>query len=402
MNRLALFDDTFAPYVPFGSRTLKSGNSGTDVAVVQTVYNWMLQTMNPPQGPMGPSITITGNYDTSTVAAVKNIQTYFGLTVDGVIGPNTYFVFGQGVGPNTTYEGPVYGSRQLSQGNFGGDVTILQNRLNCFRYASMLGGAATGRFNAATTAAVEAFKVDAVSNGDTGFPNNGIAGFGYYDASWIYTLAGGRAIFTGRNGFDVVFIQSILHGLGYYTGRITGYYDAATIAAVMAFQTAQSISADGVVGPETFYQIGVNNNQPAPMPLVVAWPPSVTPQVSICSVALTSQTSDLHPYGGAFIVINQLEGFESLDVVANFLNPPSQYGNYDGYVFVYTNPTTGEVYDTQSMTLTTSDINPGDWAGTYSPGVYAIPQGVVSVYPVNTITDKMGPVILSGSFVNCN
>ncbi len=174
---MALFDDTFAPYVPFGSRNLSLGNSGTDVAVVQAVYNLMLHTMNPPEGPMGSPIAITGTYNAATVQAVKNIQSYFGLSVDGIVGPNTYFVFGQGIGPYTTYGGPVYGSRQLEQGNSGGDVTILQNRLNCFRYARIIGGPATGTFNAATASAVLAFKQDAAFNGDTGFPDNAIAGF---------------------------------------------------------------------------------------------------------------------------------------------------------------------------------------------------------------------------------
>ncbi|MDA8204834.1 MAG: peptidoglycan-binding domain-containing protein, partial [Thermaerobacter sp.] len=127
---MALFDDTFTPYHPFGSRNLSSGATGTDVAVLRAVYDLMLEVMNPPKGPMGSPIPITKVYDAAAVQAVKNIQSYFGLSVDGIAGPNTYFVFGQGVGSRTTFGGPVYGSRQLSEGDTGGDVTILQNRLN--------------------------------------------------------------------------------------------------------------------------------------------------------------------------------------------------------------------------------------------------------------------------------
>lgn len=398
---MALFDETFAPYYPLGSRTLSSGKSGTDVAIVQSVYNGMLSAMNPSGGPIGSPIHITGKYDASTVLAVKNIQSYFGLSVDGVCGPNTYFVFGQGVGAHTTYGGPVFGSRQLSEGMSGGDVTILQNRLNCYRYAATLLGPASGVFRAPTSAAVLAFKKDAEANGDTGFPNNAIVGYGTYDALWLYTLAGGRAIDTGRNGFDVVFVQGVLLGLGYYTGRITGYYDAPTRQAVVAFQTAQRITADGVVGPATFYHLGKNNNNAAPSPFEVFWPPSVMPQVTVCSTPLTTTTGDSHPYGEASLVLNVSEGFESLDVVGNFLNPPGQYGNYDAYVFVYTDNVTGEVYETITMTQTTSESNPGDWAGTYSPGVKTIPEGVVSIYPINTTTGNMGELILAGTLQNC-
>ncbi|MCL5116043.1 MAG: peptidoglycan-binding protein [Firmicutes bacterium] len=400
---MALFDDTFAPYVPFGSRNLSSGDTGTDVAIVQAVYDLMLETMNPPLGPMGSPISITGTYGSSTVQAVKNIQSYFGLSADGIVGPNTYFVFGQGVGSHTTYGGPVYGSRQLEQGMSGGDVTILQNRLNCFRYASIIGKPATGTFDAATASAVLAFKADAASNGDTGFPANAIAGFGFYDATWIYTFAGGRAIQSGRNGFDVVFVQVILKGLGFYSGRITGYYDAATLAAVKAFQTAQGITSDGVVGPVTFYRIGKNNVKAAPKPLGIAWPPTAppSPSVTVCSVGLTSQTMDLHPYGEATHVINQLEGFESLDVVGNMLYPPSHYGSsYTGYVFTLTNPSTSTIVATVKMTRVSTSTNPSDWAGAYSPGVSTIPEGIVRVYPV-TSTNVKGPLVLEGNLQDC-
>lgn len=399
---MALFDDTFAPYHPFGSRTLSLGAAGTDVAVVQTVYNLLVDTTNPPQGPIGAAIAVTGRFDASTASAVRNIQSYFGLVTDGVVGPVTYFALGQAVGPYTTYGGPVYGSRQLAAGSTGGDVTILQNRLNCFRYAGILGEPATGRFDAPTAAAVLAFKEDAAANGDTGFPANSTAGFGFYDASWIYTLAGGRAIESGRNGADVVFLQAVLQDLGYYAGRITGYYDTVTRSSVMAFQKAVGITPDGVVGPVTFYHIGLNNAAPAPSPLSIAWPTAPIPEVTVCSVGLVTQSADLHPYGVATLVINQSEGFESLDVVGNLLNPPAAYGNFNGYRFTLTDPISGQVLETVAMVRTTGGANPGDWAGTFSPGVKTIPQGIVTVYPFNTLSGQQGPPVLAGSLQNCH
>ncbi len=398
---MALFDTTFSPYYPFGSRTLTPGVSGTDVAVVQAVYDLMLGTMNPPQGPMGASIPITGLYDTATVSAVTNIQSYFGLTVDGVVGPQTFFVFGQGVGPYTTYGGPVYGSRQLSLGQSGGDVLVLQNRLNCFRYAALLNEPATGRFDAATAKVVAAFKADAERNGDTGFPDNAIAGFGYYDASWLYTLAGGRAIESGRNGFDVVFIQVLLNKLGYYVGNITGYYDAATRTAVLNFQAQNDIAADGVVGPQTFYHMGLVNPAAAPDPLGVAWPPAPAPNVTLCQTALLTQTPSLTPYGVATIAINQDEGFESLDVVGNLLPPPSSFGAFNAYAFLLIDPSSGQTLAMEAMTLVSMDDNPGDWAGAYSPGVSSILPGRVSVYAYHTSTALYGSLVLQGTFSGC-
>ncbi len=282
---MALFENTFPPYVAFGSRMLflrSPQQSGTDVAVIQAVYNVMLKTMKPPQGPIGSRIALDGVFGPETKEAVMNIQSYFGLEVDGVVGAQTYFAFGQGVMGDTTYGGPVYGSRQLSRGDQGGDVTILQNRLNCFRYSTLLKGPGDGVFGPNTERAILAFKHDSEKNGDRGFPNNAIAGFGFYDATWLYTFAGGRAIWgppdhVQRNGFDVVFIQVFLKNQGLYSGYIDGYYGSKTHAAVHQFQNSEGITADGIVGPVTFYHIGLNNPQNASSPVALSWPPPVPP-----------------------------------------------------------------------------------------------------------------------------
>lgn len=399
---MALFDSTFAPYFPFGSRVLASGASGTDVAVVQAVYNLMLGTLNPPTGPMGSAIAIDGKFGAETKAAVEGIQAYFGLSVDGVVGENTYFVFGQGVGRHVTYGGPVYGSRQLQSGMSGGDVTILQNRLNLFRYASLIGQPATTTFNAATAAAVEQFKADAEANGDTGFPANAIAGYGFYNATWIYTFAGGRAIQTGRNGFDVAFLQVLLTSLGYYSGRITGYYDTATKAALEKFQGAAGIAVDGVAGPATYYQLGRRNLTAAPAPLAVAWPTAPPPSVTVCSAALTSTTSDLHPFGSASLSINGLEGFEALNVTGNTLPEPQVFGPaYGTYAFTVTNPATGTIFANQLMVRLSGG---NDWGGSLDVGVATIPKGVVSVYPTpsGSSTGPYGPRVLMANLANCH
>ena len=275
---MALFETTFGPYVPFGSRNLSLATPaarGSDVAIVQAVYNLMRTVMD--AGPAGVAIPLTGIYDTATATAVRGIQAYFGLGVDGIVGPATYFVFGQGVGEHTTYDGPRFGSRDLAVGATGGDVVVLQNRLSLFApYARQLGGPADAVFGQKTAAAVRAFKADAVANGDSGLDPDGVVGFGACDALWLYTGAGGRGLLrtSGRNGFDVAFVQAVLRELGAYTGPVNGMYDALTQTAVMAFQRAEGITADGSVGPVTFYRLGLRNQQPAPGPFPLAWPAS--------------------------------------------------------------------------------------------------------------------------------
>jgi peptidoglycan hydrolase-like protein with peptidoglycan-binding domain len=401
---MALFETTFAPYVPFGHRLLRRGDEGTDVAVLQAVYNLMLATMNPPGGPIGPPVDVNGRFDDRTEDAVRAIQRYFGLAVDGIVGPDTYFVYGQGVGRHVTYGGPAYGSRNLAVGAQGGDVVVLQNRLNCFRYSQELGRPATGVFDEATARAVVAFKQDAIANGDTGLDLNGAAGFGFFDATWLYALAGGRAIQGGRNGFDVVFVQQVLGVLGYYAGPLTGLFDAATEAAVRAFQAASGITVDGVVGPETFYHLGQKNPNRAPAPLGVAWPPGIAPAVSVCAAPLRSATPDLHPYGCAVHVINLKEGFESVDVTGNFLPDPSHFGGqFGGYAFLLFAPRTDHVVAAEPMTRL-SAAEPEDWAGSYSPGVKSIPRGRVEVRPIPAASPNgpYGPVVLTGFLGECH
>ncbi len=266
---MARFEEVHPPFHPFGSRTLHSGEQGTDVAVLQTIYNQLLQVTNPPQGPIGDPIPVTAIYDAATARSVKRVQAYFHVASDGVAGPDTFFLFGVGVGPHVTFGGPHYGSRPLSQGQRGGDVTVLQNRLSLFRYSTTLNHPADGVFGPTTIAAVGQFQTDAGTNGDHGVPITGVTEQATFDATWIYTCAGGRGIFTGRNGYDVAFLQALLAHLGTYHGPVHGLYDGPTRQAVMAFQASAGLTADGVVGPSTFHALGRRNPAPAPAPLPV-------------------------------------------------------------------------------------------------------------------------------------
>jgi peptidoglycan hydrolase-like protein with peptidoglycan-binding domain len=70
---------------PLGSRTLRPGLSGWDVAGFQFLLSW--------QGfPSGP---LNGRYTARTAAAVRKFQTSAGLTADGVAGPLTFAAVGR-------------------------------------------------------------------------------------------------------------------------------------------------------------------------------------------------------------------------------------------------------------------------------------------------------------------
>lgn len=63
-------------------RTLHPGSSGSDVAQLQErVAGW---------AGYGVNVAIDGSYGSQTTQAVKNFQASYGLSVDGIAGPNTF------------------------------------------------------------------------------------------------------------------------------------------------------------------------------------------------------------------------------------------------------------------------------------------------------------------------
>ncbi len=68
----------------------------------------------------------------------------------------------------------------------------------------------------------------------------------------------------GSKGPRVIEIQTRLQELGYYTGVIDGQFGPATKEAVMAFQAANGITADGIVGARTMEVLMEDTDVPAP------------------------------------------------------------------------------------------------------------------------------------------
>lgn len=57
---------------------------------------------------------------------------------------------------------------------------------------------------------------------------------------------------SGMSGEDVKTLQLELKQLGYFSGTATGYFGPVTKNAVVRFQQANGLEADGIVGPKTF------------------------------------------------------------------------------------------------------------------------------------------------------
>jgi hypothetical protein len=69
-------------------------------------------------------------------------------------------------------------------------------------------------------------------------------------------LPEGVTLRSGDSGPGVEALQQALAKLGYDPGAVDGDFGPSTQAAVVAFQTAEDISADGVVGQETLNALG--------------------------------------------------------------------------------------------------------------------------------------------------
>ena len=65
------------------------------------------------------------------------------------------------------------------------------------------------------------------------------------------TVAMAASLRPGASGPDVKKLQEALTALNFYTGTIDSKYGAKTKAAVVKFQTAKSLKADGIVGDGT-------------------------------------------------------------------------------------------------------------------------------------------------------
>lgn len=87
------------------------------------------------------------------------------------------------------------------------------------------------------------------------------------------------------SGASVECLQKALTAAGYYEGAISGTFDAPTDVAVRAFQTAQDLHVDGIVGGRTATTLGI---WPGDESFVVHTPPPPAGAVDSWGVTLSS------------------------------------------------------------------------------------------------------------------
>lgn len=180
--------------------------------------------------------------------------------------------------------------RTLRLGSTGSDVVQLQQALNQRGYSV---GTPDGKFGPKTETAVRSFQKDNKLKVD-GIAGNGTQTALYNQAQPIVTSAptatsaptsgaqisfGGdyTTIEKGQSGTRVLMLQTALNLLGYGRISVDGKFGDGTLNAVMAFQQANKLTADGKAGKKTLTkmeQLSVSSTTATPIP---TFAPTATP-----------------------------------------------------------------------------------------------------------------------------
>ena len=248
--------------------TVKRGSEGKDAKTVQT----RLKELGYYQG------KVDGKFGRASVNALKNFQTNNGLKADGAAGKKTYEkLFSVSAVPYAVQDAPTPVPSEISRtaetsaaqssvwttlrsGDSGNDVKQLQENLIQLGYMS---GTPDGKYGTKTVGAVKAFqknnglKEDGTAGPDTlralysGTAKEAPGG----TASATASSSSGGSLKQGSTGTDVKNLQSKLINLGYLTGKADGIFGRKTTAAVVAFQKANKLKADGIAGAKTLAQL---------------------------------------------------------------------------------------------------------------------------------------------------
>ena len=262
---------------------------GQYVVELQFLLNYIAQfydTMSP--------VIQNGVFREDTKRGVIYFQQEFGLTPDGVVGPQTwrtlYEVFHSLQNniatppiqptppPPAPPTVPPYPGAPLRLGSGGSNVVLLQNTLNAIAriHASIPILVADGSFGALTETAVRAFQRQ------FGLGIDGVVGpLTWYKIFEIYNslTAGpsfpqfpGTNLTIGSRGNDVLTMQNYLQAIAKIFPTIPsltadGIFGTGTAASVRAFQSLFGLSADGVIGRNTWEKIVyVYNSMPVVVP----------------------------------------------------------------------------------------------------------------------------------------
>jgi L,D-transpeptidase ErfK/SrfK len=228
---------------------------------------------------------INSTYDLKTEEAVRNFQKEFGLMIDGIVGPDTYNAIG--LNPEDILFIPTEGYIiTIDTDNFILSLSQFGNIINTFPIAvgtpgtpSPLGswniiqktenpGGPFGTRWIKLSVSWGGYGIHGTNNPSSigTASSHGCIRMNNDDVIILYNIIPLRTpvqiigkVFTGRilkigvlPGEDISEVQRILQVLGYYRADIDGYYGPITEEAVKNFQRNNNLTADGIVGHNTY------------------------------------------------------------------------------------------------------------------------------------------------------
>lgn len=241
---------------------LRRGSTGDDVAAMQYCLESIRVNLYTSLG----ALTVDGIFGRKTEATVMQYQAIKGLTVDGVIGRNTWDSIVNDYASIPAAEREVYPGTPLTRGSSGPAVLLMQTRLNLcvpvYPAINLLN--ADGVFGQNTANATRLFQKQFGLTPDEVIGEN--TWDKIIDVSNSVATANHQAVQTryvglvsiGSTGDSVRFVQSYMNRVGrahtpsFPTVTVDGIFGNATRALVLEFQTRFGLTADGVVGSNTW------------------------------------------------------------------------------------------------------------------------------------------------------
>lgn len=250
------------------AENLRTGSTGSQVTQAQTRLSELGYY----------KAKVDGKFGYSTYLAVRDFQVKNALKVDGVLGEQTNLaLFSTSAIKKDGKTAGVATYQRIAYGSEGPAVKTVQGILRDLKFYT---DDVEGRFGYATTQAVRAFQQA------YGLKVDGVVG----PLTWAALLGAGEVpgvptpkptaqpplrLTSGSTGEAVKQVQQQLKNLNYYNGKVDGLYGYGTLQAVRAFQKANKLSVDGVVGPATWAKLfgtGPIGITTLPPPLVIPTP----------------------------------------------------------------------------------------------------------------------------------
>ena len=226
-------------------------------ALTFNTYTTPAPTLNISASTTAPAAVI----EQPTVTANPNAAATFSIGGNTVpIDDNGLGVAGIGLGTAEPGASPT-AEPALKRGSSGERVTALQQKLKNLGYYT---GTVDGDYGDGTVKAVKAFQ-----------SRNGLTADGVAGEATLKLIHSGNAkkaatpspkptatpkptssaLRVGSTGAKVKFMQQRLKALGYYTGSVDGTFGEGTRKALVAFQKANGLTADGVAGTATLNKL---------------------------------------------------------------------------------------------------------------------------------------------------